>query len=264
MSLQRIFPHGWQSQSTDDEQADPVTLPPSLSVLWLCHPCGNNLPQVRQQYTAWSTVIASRLGLRHNAGMNTKHALAIVIVALGTLAARAEETEVLFDGAGISGWDAARDQERLKREFAISELSAVRSPPALAWRFVSKGIPFNDLFLRKPIERSFRQVRVLVRNAGEAVEFAAKVCDASGAEWTVPPVALPQGDEWRWVEFPRDAWRVASWSRDAGGSPVLIFGLRGGFLSNGTNIASVSSLASGSISLYDGGEGVGSASVLFR
>lgn len=149
--------------------------------------------------------------------MNNRHAFAIVILVLGALAARAEETVVLFDGSGVGGWDPARDQERLKLEFAVSELTAVPSPPALAWRFVSRGVPFNDLFLRKPIERPFRQARVLVRNAGEPVEFAAKVGDASGAEWTVPAVALPQGGDWRWVEFPRDAWRVASWSQDADG-----------------------------------------------
>lgn len=50
--------------------------------------------------------------------MNTKHALAFVIVAVGALAARAEETEVLFDGAGIGKWDTSRDEERLRREFA--------------------------------------------------------------------------------------------------------------------------------------------------
>jgi hypothetical protein len=122
--------------------------------------------------------------------MNTKHALTLLIVAAGVLAARADETEVLFDGSGIGGWDTARDQERMRREFAVSELNAVPAPPALAWRFVSKCIAFNDLFLKRPIERPFRLVRVLVRNAGEAVEFSAKVRDASGAEWTVPAVPL--------------------------------------------------------------------------
>jgi hypothetical protein len=147
--------------------------------------------------------------------MKTKHALVLMIVVAGVPTVRADETEVLFDGSGIGGWDTARDQQRLKREFAVSELTAVPAPPALAWRFVSKGIAFNDLFLKKPIERPVHQIRVLVRNAGEAVEFGAKVGDADGAEWTVSAVALPQSGHWRWIEFPRDTWRVASWSRDA-------------------------------------------------
>jgi hypothetical protein len=168
--------------------------------------------------------------------MNTKHALALLIVVASALAARADETEVLFDGAGIGGWDTARDQQRLEREFAVSELTAVPAPPALAWRFVSKGVSFNDLFLKKPVERPFRQVRVLVRNTGEAVEFGAKVRDANGAEWTAPAVPLPSSGDWRWVEFPRDAWRVASWSRDADGKldfplacfTIIAFGVKPG------------------------------------
>jgi hypothetical protein len=73
--------------------------------------------------------------------MTSKHVLAFVIVVVGVLAARAEETEVLFDGAGLDGWDTSRDQERLKREFAVSELTAVGSPPALASHFL-KLAPF--------------------------------------------------------------------------------------------------------------------------
>ncbi len=168
--------------------------------------------------------------------MNTKHALAFVIVVMGALATRADETEVLFDGTNISQWDTARDQERLKRELALSELSAVASPPALSWRFVSNGVPFNDVFLRTPIERPFRQVRVLVRNAGETVQLAAKVCDASGAEWTVPAVALPANGDWQWVEFPRPSWNAASWSADADGKldfplsylAIIAFGVQPG------------------------------------
>jgi len=146
--------------------------------------------------------------------MKTTLALAISLGVLVSWDSWAEETEVLFDGTAVEGWDPARNQDRLKREFAVSELTAVKSPPALAWRFVSRGVAFNDLFLRKPVQRRFRQVRVLVRNEGEPFRLAAKVQDASGAEWTVPAVALPGGD-WQWIEFPREQWQVASWSRDA-------------------------------------------------
>lgn len=176
------------------------------------------------------------MGHRHNPGMKTKHALALLIVVASVLAARADETEVLFDGSGIDGWDTARDQQRLEREFAVSELTVVPAPPALAWRFVSKGVSFNDLFLKKPVERPFRQVRVLIRNTGEAVEFGAKVLDANGAEWTAPAVPLPPSGDWRWVGFPRDAWRVASWSQDADGKldfplasfTIIAFGVKPG------------------------------------
>lgn len=159
--------------------------------------------------------------------MKTTFTFATSLLVLGSAIAQAEETEVLFDGTSIAAWDPMRDQERLKREFSLSELVALPSPPALAWRFVSRGVPFNDLFLMKPVERPFRQIRVLVRNEGEPFRLAAKVRDASGAEWTVPAVALPRGD-WRWIEFPSEQWRVASWSRDADGKldfPLAYFTL---------------------------------------
>ncbi len=167
--------------------------------------------------------------------MKTTSALAISLVVLAAWNSRAEETEVLFDGTAVESWDPMRDQERLKREFAVSELSAVESPPALAWRFVSHGVTFNDLFLSKPVERHFSRLRVLVQNDGEPVQLAAKVRDASGAEWTVPAVALPRG-EGRWLEFPRDQWQVASWSRDADGKldyplayfTLIAFGVKAG------------------------------------
>ncbi|OHB82145.1 MAG: hypothetical protein A2V98_00840 [Planctomycetes bacterium RBG_16_64_12] len=56
--------------------------------------------------------------------MNTKHALAFVIVVVGALAARAEETEVLFDGAGIRGWDTSRDADG-KLDFPLSYLTII-------------------------------------------------------------------------------------------------------------------------------------------
>jgi hypothetical protein len=159
--------------------------------------------------------------------MKTTFALTVSLIALASLNSWADETEVLFDGAAVADWDPMRDQQRLQREFAVSKLSAVKSPSALAWRFVSRGVAFNDLFLKKPVERPFRQVRVLVRNEGEPFRFAAKMQDASGAEWTVPAVALPRGD-WRWIDFPREQWHVASWSRDADGKldfPLAYFTL---------------------------------------
>ena len=113
-----------------------------------------------------------------------------VIVALPSAVARAENIEVLFDGTGVEVWDVARDAERLRREFSVSEVKAATNPPALDWRFVSRGVAFNDLFLRRPIARDFTSIRVRIRNEGAAFTLAAKVREASGAEWTTPRIAL--------------------------------------------------------------------------
>lgn len=127
------------------------------------------------------------------------------------------EVEVFFDGAPASTWDMARDAKRLASEFVVSEVKPKADPSAMAWRFISRGVVFNDLFLRRPIERDFTAIRLRVRNVGAAVSLAAKVGDAQGAEWTVARVPLAGTGEWQWIEFPRAAWHVASWSRDADG-----------------------------------------------
>lgn len=149
------------------------------------------------------------------------------------LETRAEEVETLFSGAPLTAWDMARDAKRLASEFSVCELkpitaslpavSSVRfvpsaaTSPAVAWRFTSRGILFNDLFLRKPIERDFTTIMVRVRNVGAGLTLSAKVGDASGAEWTTDRLSLPAKGDWRWVEFPRKSWHVASWARDPDG-----------------------------------------------
>lgn len=144
-------------------------------------------------------------------------------------AARAD-VQVLFDGTHVEAWDVARDADRLQREFSVSEVKAASDPPALVWRFVSKGVPFNDLFLRRPIAPDFASIRARVRNDGAAFAFAAKTRDASGAEWTTSQIPLAAGNGWQWVEFARRDWRVAGWSNDADGR--LDFPLNsGGFTS---------------------------------
>ncbi len=142
------------------------------------------------------------------------HALALSLLAIW---ATATETEVLFDGTGIADWTTARDSQRLADEFSLSELKGVADPAALQWRFVTRGIVFNDIFLQRPIARRFDTIRVRVKNEGESLELACKARDADGAEWTANRVPLKAGDEWRWVEFQAPAWAVASWSRDANG-----------------------------------------------
>jgi hypothetical protein len=141
----------------------------------------------------------------------------VLVMLLLALPACAVETEVLFDGRDAGAWDTSRDQTRLEAEFSRSELAQERSPDALRWRFVSRGVAFNDIFLRKPIARRFAAIRVRVKNEGEPITLACKVGDADMAEWTANRVTLARGVGWRWVEFPADRWQVASWSRDADG-----------------------------------------------
>lgn len=129
----------------------------------------------------------------------------------------ADEVEVLFDGQPATAWDMARDAKRLKAEFTVCEVNPVADPPAAAWRFATRRISFNDLFLRRPIEREFNAIRVRLRNVGAAMSLAAKAADAQGAEWTTGRTALAANGDWQWVEFPRSAWHAASWSRDADG-----------------------------------------------
>lgn len=127
-----------------------------------------------------------------------------------------------------------RDQTRLNEEFSVSEVAPLAEPAALSWKFVVRNTAFNDLFLTKPIDQPFQQLRVLVRNAGAPFEFTAKVRDADGAEWTVPPVKLDTSSEFRWITFPIEQWKLASWSRDADGRldfplanfAVIAFGLK--------------------------------------
>jgi hypothetical protein len=133
------------------------------------------------------------------------------------LRAEAAEVELLFDGASASAWNTGRDAKRLASEFTLCEVKPQVDPPAVAWRFVPRNVGFNDIFLRKPIEREFTSIRLRVRNVGGAISLAAKVADAQGAEWTAARVRLPAGGDWQWIELPRSAWHVASWSRDAEG-----------------------------------------------
>jgi len=162
----------------------------------------------------------------------TRTALGLLAALAGT-GAWAAETEVLFDGAGLADWTTARDASRLNREFSLSEVTQTQDPPALRWRFVSREISFNDLFLMRPIALDFSVIRLRVRCDGAPFDLAAKVRDAGGAEWTIPATRLEAGD-WRGVEFPREQWRVASWSRDADGKldfplssfTVIAFGLK--------------------------------------
>jgi hypothetical protein len=131
--------------------------------------------------------------------------------------ASAEETETPFDGSQPSAWDTGRDAKRRAAEFTVCEVKPESGPPAISWHFVSRKLPFNDLFLRRPIERQFNTIRVRLRNVGAGLTLAAKAADALGAEWTTGRTPLSAAGEWQWIEFPRSAWHAASWSRDTNG-----------------------------------------------
>jgi hypothetical protein len=129
----------------------------------------------------------------------------------------AAETETVYGGAAAGEWSTGRDSERLAKELAVSELAPASAPASLLWRFATRGIGFNDIFLRRAVERRFDALRVRVKNEGAALTLACKVRGDDGAEWTAQRVPLAAGGDWRWVEFPASAWSAASWSRDADG-----------------------------------------------
>ncbi|NLH99643.1 MAG: hypothetical protein GX446_09155 [Chthonomonadales bacterium] len=154
----------------------------------------------------------------------TRWAIAACLAMVCGGGVRAADVERLFDGRAAGAWDTARDSARLAAELAVSELTTVANPPSLRWRFVSRGPAYNDIFLRREIDRPFDAIRVRVRNAGAPMTLACKVGDANGSEWTANTVAMPESSDWVWVEFPWTAWKVASWSQDADGK--LDFPLR--------------------------------------
>ncbi len=168
--------------------------------------------------------------------MRMRTGVSALIGAVLATAVGAIETEVLFDGSRLGDWTTSRDDQRLAKEFSLSELTGVASPAALQWRFATRGIAFNDIFLQRPIARRFDALRVRVKNEGAAMELACKVRAADGAEWTAKRALLKAGEEWRWVEFPASDWTVASWSRDADGTldfplatlALIAFGIKAG------------------------------------
>jgi len=110
---------------------------------------------------------------------------------------RATETEVLFNGTGIGDWSTSRDEQRLAKELILSELVSVSDPVSLRWRFIPRGIGFNDIFLQLPVARRFDTIRLHVKNEGAGFTLASKVRDAHGAEWTAKGLSLKANEDWR-------------------------------------------------------------------
>ncbi len=141
--------------------------------------------------------------------------LALLLAAGSGASGAAVQREVLFAGTPADAWDSGRDAARMTREYARHEVTTTGN--ALCWRFVSREPPFADLFLRRPIERPFTVLHLRLRNGGGPFRFAVKLVDANGAEYTVPPVALPASDAWQEVRLPWERFAVASWSKDPDG-----------------------------------------------
>jgi len=121
----------------------------------------------------------------------------------------------------LDRWDRARDAARIEREYVSNGLQIERDPErgqVLDWRFELRSIQYSDLFLRREIDDPFQELRLWVRNVGEAVSFTLKLGDASGAEYTTQPIPLPANAPWQEVAFPLEEFHLAGWSADPDGA----------------------------------------------
>lgn len=154
-------------------------------------------------------------------------AIAAAALVVFASAARCDEVETLFPSPNAIPWETGRDDTRLHTELSLSELHPLPHNGGVEWRFISRNVTFNDIFLQQPISRPFRSIRVRLTNTGAPFTLAAKVSDADRAEWTVTPVQIATG-ETRVIEMPASDWKPASWSRDADGQldfPLASFAL---------------------------------------
>lgn len=108
----------------------------------------------------------------------------VAVLAAGT--AWALETEVLFDGRSADDWTTSRDATRLDREFSLSELGVSGEPPALRWRFLSRGASFNDIFRMRPVDRPFTVLRVRVRRRCRPYSPSPAPAPGTPAGWRYP------------------------------------------------------------------------------
>ena len=130
----------------------------------------------------------------------------------------------IFDGTqDIKMWNNHREKDRLNREF--HRATHVIEDGMLVWNFVPKaGTGFNDLFYHIPIKNPCTRIIVELMNLGEPFNISAKMGDAHGAEWTVPPQQLPA---WKPGEQPQtficgwSTWQHASWSQIKSGPLVF-------------------------------------------
>ncbi|MEK7677574.1 MAG: hypothetical protein AAB676_17230 [Verrucomicrobiota bacterium] len=69
---------------------------------------------------------------------------ASISVIAAAAAVRADEVEVLFDGTHVEVWDVARDAERLKHEFSLSEVKAATNPAVSKRSCGLTGVEFQQ------------------------------------------------------------------------------------------------------------------------
>ena len=117
------------------------------------------------------------------------------------------------------GWDLARDAARLEREFQYDRISIVQDAArgrVLQWEFrIRDGQPlFSDLFLRRGWEEGASALALWLRNDGPELQFAVKVGERDGSEWTIEPRPLAAHSGWQQLELPLAEFHVASWSSD--------------------------------------------------
>ena len=130
----------------------------------------------------------------------------------------------IFDGTqDIKMWSNHRESDRINREF--HRATHVIENGMLVWNFVPQtGTGFNDLFYHIPIKNPCTRIIVELMNLGEPFSISAKMADAIGAEWTVPPQQLPtwkQGDQPQTFTFGWSTWKHASWSQIKSGPLVF-------------------------------------------
>jgi len=151
--------------------------------------------------------------------LRTSLGLALAAFAAGPVL-RADETLPLMPTAATQ-WDSARDADRLSREFvryAVRDDTDATNGRIAAWGFHLREGGFADVFIHQPIPRRFDAIRLRVRCRGDALRLAVKIGDASGAEWTAPPVDLAARSDWQTVVWPWEQWQVAGWSSDPNGT----------------------------------------------
>lgn len=150
--------------------------------------------------------------------MRRRSLLVAGLVLLATAGmARANEIETLFAPGVTGSFDNPRDAARMAEEFSRHDLLVDAGNAELRWQFTSRGVPFNDIFLRREITSPFTTIRVRLRNLGAPVVLAMKAPDAHGAEYTAARVEVPTSEEWRWIEFRAADLAIGSWSRDPDG-----------------------------------------------
>ena len=144
--------------------------------------------------------------------------------------------ETLSDFTSLQYWDLARNDERLQKEFYSWDLRILDDPSqGIGWHFTPKSVSFNDLYLRVPIGRKFRNLTVEIENVKAPLRFSIKMQDADGSQWLVDPVSISGDRTLRELVFHVDNFYIAPWSNDRDG--LLNFPVRSiAFIASGLTV----------------------------